>query len=76
MSYEYNEDLNEYDDYDQSEPIEIENENIGSGNYEFLIKEEIEKERKKKLKNLKNIVHYQNLKPNLFLLTIIGTLIF
>lgn len=34
---------------DQSEPIDIENENqIISGNYEFLVKDEIEKEREKK----------------------------
>ena len=39
---------------DQSEPIDIENENqIISGNYEFLVKDEIEKEREKKIEEFK-----------------------
>ncbi len=57
MSYQDDyEDLN-YDDYaydDQSEPIDIENNNnIFSTNYEFLVKDEIEKERENKIEEFK-----------------------
>ena len=55
----------DYNDYDvdeayyddQSEPIELDNDNRIIGKYEFLLRDEIEKEREKKSMNLKNIVH-------------------
>ena len=55
MSYEdEEEDLNyDPDYYDQSEPIDVEAENIPSGNYEFLLKDEIEKERIQKIEEFK-----------------------
>ena len=37
------------DDYDQTEQIDLETKNNNSGNYEFLLKDEIEKERNKKI---------------------------
>ena len=56
MSYEDEEAMNydEEDYYDQSEPIEVENDNhLLVGNYEFLMKDEIEKERNKKIEEFK-----------------------
>ena len=54
MSYEDDEDLNyDPDYYDQSEPIDVDVENVPSGNYEFLLKDEIEKERIKKIEEFK-----------------------
>ena len=47
MSYENDDLMMNYEDY--SEPIEMEEDNVGSGNYEYLIKEEIEKERDNKI---------------------------
>ena len=55
MSYEDEEYMN-YDDedyYDQSEPIDIENDHNIIGNYEFLMKDEIERERNKKIEEFK-----------------------
>ena len=54
MSYEDDEDFNyDPDYYDQSEPIDVDVENVPSGNYEFLLKDEIEKERIKKIEEFK-----------------------
>ena len=49
MSYQDDDYLNDAEDYydDQSEPIEIDND-ATIGKYEFLMKNDIEKERKKK----------------------------
>ena len=55
MSYEDDEgmDYNDEEYYDQSEPIDIENDNHLMGNYEFLMKDEIERERNKKIEEFK-----------------------
>ena len=53
-------DYNEYDEGyydDQSEPIELDNDNRIIGKYEYLLRDEIEREREKKSMNLKNLVH-------------------
>lgn len=54
MSYE-DEDYMNYDEdyYDQSEPIDAENGHNIIGNYEFLMKDEIERERNKKIEEFK-----------------------
>ena len=55
MSYEDEEYMN-YDNedyYDQSEPIDIENDHNIIGNYEFLMQDEIERERNKKIEEFK-----------------------
>ena len=55
MSYQ-DEDImfdDDYDPYDTSEPIDVENDGPIQGNYEFLMKEDIEKERKKKVEEFK-----------------------
>ena len=54
MSYE-DEDYMNYDEdyYDQSEPIDVENGHNIIGNYEFLMKDEIERERNKKIEEFK-----------------------
>ena len=50
MSYEDEGYMEDYiDDYDQSEPIELDNDNAAMGKYEFLMQDEIEKEREKKI---------------------------
>ena len=50
MSYEDDGYMEDYiDDYDQSEPIELDNDNAAMGKYEFLMKDEIEKEREAKI---------------------------
>ena len=61
MSYEDDEfiDYNE-EYYDQSEPIEIDDEKPLTGNYEFLMKDEIKKEREKKIEEFKE---YSSLTP-------------
>ena len=49
MSYEDDEMMNYDEEYlDQSEPLEIDDENPVKGNYEFLMKDEIKREREKK----------------------------
>ena len=54
MSYEDDEMMNYDEEYfDQSEPLEIDDENPVKGNYEFLMKDEIKREREKKIEEFK-----------------------
>lgn len=63
MSYE--DDMIDYDEYDASEPIDIDEGNTAvMGKYDFLMQDEIEKNVTKKLKNLFNLVLYLNIKLN------------
>ena len=55
MSQEFDDDIDYDEGYydDQSEPIELDNDNRIIGKYEFLLRDEIEKEREKKIEEFK-----------------------
>ena len=71
MSYEDEDDYMNYGDedyYDGSEPIDIENDNHILGNYEFLMKDEIERERNKKIDEFKEYSSMSHCESELILI--------